>query len=132
MKLKVSYFPPSFPSLPFPASALMPSLHDRINHTATTPTPLSSRRAHPDNTTEKHNDYWSKNGYEVRDGTFFPGFETGWHDADEVLSSGNQIPGDLDDWAKKRAQEKGQPEGTWEWEHGHKQGVKGCQQAGGA
>ena len=81
---------------------------------------------------DKHNDYWAQNGYEVRDGTFFPGFETGWHDAVEVLSTGNQIPGDLDDWAKKRAQEKGQPEGTWEWEHGHKQGVKAAEQAGGA
>lgn len=68
----------------------------------------------------------------MRDGTFFPGFETGWHDAINVLESGNQIPDDLDAWAKQRAKEKDVPEGTWEWEHGHKQGVVAAQKAGGA
>ena len=86
---------------------------------------------HADNP-EKHTEYWSQNGYEVRDGTYFPGFETGWHDAISVLESNNQIPDDLDNWAKQRAGEKKVPEGTWEWEHGFKQGVEACQKAGGA
>ena len=82
---------------------------------------------------EEHRDYWSANGGSPHPDLFFPGYETGWHDAIAALSSGNDIPGDdagLADWAKQRRAESGQPEDGWEWEHGFRQGAAAAKQAG--
>jgi hypothetical protein len=92
------------------------------------PAPLRQRLA------EQHRDYWANNGGSPNPDSFFPGFECGWNDAKDALSSGNDIPSDdeLADWAKNRAGETGQPEDSWEWEHGFKQGAVACKEAGSA
>ncbi|WRT65943.1 uncharacterized protein IL334_002894 [Kwoniella shivajii] len=79
-----------------------------------------------------HKAYWAENGngYEPT-GQFFPGFESGWADACSALSSGNELPGDLEQWGKQRAQENGKDvDQDWEWVHGFKSGAGAAQQAG--
>ena len=80
--------------------------------------------------TAAHKQYWEENGGSPHPETFFPGFEHGWNDTCAALSTGNEFPADLDGWAKQRAQETGQPEDAWEWEHGFKQGAAAAKQAG--
>ncbi|WVQ95552.1 hypothetical protein IAU59_002649 [Kwoniella sp. CBS 9459] len=77
-----------------------------------------------------HKSYWEANGGSPHPETYFPGFERGWADAVEALSSGNSLPDDLASWAKQRAQESGQAEDAWEWEHGFKAGAEAARAAG--
>ncbi|GFZ43911.1 hypothetical protein JCM24511_01631 [Saitozyma sp. JCM 24511] len=81
---------------------------------------------------KEHRDYWAANGGSPNPDSFFPGYERGWNDAKAALSSGNDTPegDDLANWAKTRAGETGQPEDSWEWEHGFKRGAADVKQAG--
>ena len=82
--------------------------------------PLSSCSLMPAN----HNDFWSQNGHQPEDGTFFPGFEAGWHAAIEKLQNGEELPGDLEQWAKDSGSHH------WEFEHGFRQGAEAARGAG--
>lgn len=74
--------------------------------------------------TAAHNDFWANNGHTPQDDTFFPGFEAGWHAAIEKLVNGEELPGDLEGWAR----EMGSPH--WEYEHGFRQGAEAARAAG--
>jgi hypothetical protein len=63
-------------------------------------------------------------------GRYFPGFERGWNDACAALSSGNQVPDDIEQWAVQRAEELGETGDNWEWRHGFKAGVEKAREAG--
>jgi hypothetical protein len=80
--------------------------------------------------TAQHRDYWANNGGSPNPDSYFPGFEAGWNDTKEKLSNGEEFPGDLKAHANDRANQTGQPEGSWEWEHGFIAGAEACRQAG--
>jgi len=71
-----------------------------------------------------HNEFWSNNGHTPEHGTFFPGFEAGWNAAIEKLQAGEELPGDLEQWAKDSGSHH------WEFEHGFRQGAEAARGAG--
>jgi hypothetical protein len=72
-----------------------------------------------------HRDFWSNNGHQSEDENgFFPGFETGWHAAIEKLQNGEDLPGDLEGWAREHGSHH------WEFEHGFRQGAEAAKAAG--
>lgn len=78
-----------------------------------------------------HNDFWANNGYTPEANTFFPGFEAGWHAAIEKLVNGEELPGDLEAWAREHYGSLGTPGSPhWEFEHGFRQGAEAVQGAG--
>lgn len=86
--------------------------------------------------TADHRGYWSSNGGSPNPDLFAPAYSQGWDDAllFRTHSAGASSIGFLDQWTRRRRAEYeaahgGCGEAVWEWEHGFKQGVQGCQGA---